>query len=114
MIKWNLRTGKKVSVAPKQRQQKGKQREDVNGHTDEIWALALSTDGKFLASGGKDRKVGVWNVESEDGLTWVKGFAGHRDSISVGYKLKSRSNAHIFAIVSRIQKSIPPTLLRLP
>lgn len=83
VIKWNLRTGKKIAVAHKQRQQKGKQREEVNGHTDEIWTLALSSDGKFLASGGKDRKVGVWNVESEDGLTWVKGFAGHRDSISV-------------------------------
>lgn len=83
VMKWNLRTGKKISVAHKQRQQKGKQREEVNGHTDEIWTLALSSDGKFLASGGKDRKVGVWNVEGENGLTWVKGFGGHRDSISV-------------------------------
>ena len=62
---------------------KGKSRAppgDIAGHTDEVWALALSPDGKYLASGGKDRRVGVWDVEKEE---WVKGFGGHRDCISV-------------------------------
>lgn len=54
--------------------------EELRGHTDEIWALALSPDGKLLASGGKDRRIGVWNTETNE---WVKGFGGHRDSISV-------------------------------
>lgn len=53
---------------------------DVTGHTDEVWALALSPDGRLLASAGKDRRVGVWDVEKNE---WVKGFPGHRDSISV-------------------------------
>lgn len=62
---------------------KGKEkarREGVNGHTDEVLALALSGDGKYLASGGRDRKVGVWDVEKEE---WVKGFGGHKDTVSV-------------------------------
>jgi WD40 repeat protein len=42
----------------------------------------MSGDGKYLASGGRDRKVGVWDVEKEE---WVKGFPGHRDTISVRY-----------------------------
>ena len=53
---------------------------DLEGHTDEIWALALSPDGRLLASGGKDRRIGVWDVNEDK---WVKGFSGHRDSISV-------------------------------
>ena len=83
IIKWDLRTGKKKSTAYKQRPAKGKQKADPDGHTDEIWALALSSDGKYLASGGKDRVIGVWDAESTDGISWVKGFTGHRDSISV-------------------------------
>lgn len=60
---------------------KGKQRAvDVNGHTDEVLALAICGDGKYLASGGRDKKVGVWDVEKAE---WVKGFGGHKDAISV-------------------------------
>ena len=83
IIKWDLCTGKKLSTAYKRRSVKGKQKADPDGHTDEIWTLALSSDGKYLASGGKDRVIGVWDVENEDGISWVKGFTGHRDSISV-------------------------------
>ena len=83
IIKWDLCTGKKLSTAYKQRSAKGKQKANPNGHTDEIWTLALSSDGKYLASGGRDRIVGIWNVEKTDGISWVKGFTGHRDSISV-------------------------------
>ncbi|EMD37163.1 hypothetical protein CERSUDRAFT_115074 [Gelatoporia subvermispora B] len=81
IVKWDLRTGKKTHVFHKARpQDKGKGRaEDVHGHTDEIWALALSPDGKHLASGGRDRRVGVWDVEKDE---WVRGFGGHRDAIS--------------------------------
>ena len=86
IIKWDLHTGKQVHAFHKVRVEnkgKGKSRAppaDIAGHTDEVWALALSPDGKYLASGGKDRRVGVWDVEKEE---WVKGFGGHRDCISV-------------------------------
>lgn len=53
---------------------------ELQGHTDEIWALALSPEGHLLASGGKDRRIGIWDVEKNE---WKKGFGGHRDSISV-------------------------------
>ncbi|KAI0689539.1 WD40-repeat-containing domain protein [Cytidiella melzeri] len=88
IVKWDLRTGRKSHTFFKVRptmQDKGKGKakagssEELKGHTDEIWALALSPDGSLLASGGKDRRIGVWNVEKNE---WVKGFGGHRDSIS--------------------------------
>jgi len=81
LVKWDLHTGSKAHIFHKQRSSKGKERatEDIAGHTDEIWAIAISPDGRLVASGGKDRRVGVWDVEKNE---WVKGFGGHRDSIS--------------------------------
>ncbi|KAI0342215.1 WD40 repeat-like protein [Trametopsis cervina] len=89
IVKWDLHTGRKshtfLKVRPTQEKGKGKGKakaeptEELKGHTNEIWALALSPDGRLLASGGKDRRVGVWDVEKNE---WLKGFHGHRDSIS--------------------------------
>lgn len=59
-----------------------------SGHTDEIWTLTASQDGKFLATGGKDRRICIWATKSiekssKDELTsFVKSLGGHRDSIT--------------------------------
>ena len=92
IIKWDLFTGKKVSTFYKVRptadvkgKGKGKASSDaeIKGHTDEVLSLALSGDGKLLASAGKDRRLGVWDTEKAE---WIKGFSGHfghKDTISV-------------------------------
>ena len=86
IVKWDLHIGRQTHTFHKVRLDKGKGKSrdvgggETQGHTDEVWALALSPDGKYLASGGKDRRVGVWDVEKDE---WVKGFGGHRDCISV-------------------------------
>lgn len=51
-----------------------------NGHVGHILALAVSSDGKYLASGGRDRTLYVWDSES---LTLIKALKSHRDTISV-------------------------------
>ncbi|THH29233.1 hypothetical protein EUX98_g4954 [Antrodiella citrinella] len=88
IYKWDLQTAKKAhvfyKVRPSKDSGKGKGKAkaepvDLGGHHDEIWALALSPDGRLLASGGKDKTVGVWDVEQNK---WIKGFSGHRDSVS--------------------------------
>ncbi|KAJ6499451.1 WD40-repeat-containing domain protein [Mycena sanguinolenta] len=90
IIKWDLSTGKKLAtfhkVRPLQTPKKGKAKgfadPAVEGHTDEVLALALSGDGKYLASAGKDRRLGVWDAETG---VWLKGFVGqmgHKDLIS--------------------------------
>lgn len=86
----DAKTGKPLFYTPKQRPHGSS---PLSGHSDEVLTLALSGDGKYLASAGKDRTIGVWDVgiegvtSSEDkkpeGLVWVKGFSGHKDTISV-------------------------------
>uniref|UniRef100_M4BH40 Uncharacterized protein n=1 Tax=Hyaloperonospora arabidopsidis (strain Emoy2) TaxID=559515 RepID=M4BH40_HYAAE len=54
-----------------------------------ILALAVSSDGKFLASGGRDKLVRVWNVEKSELL---ESFSGHRDAVSaLVFRLRSHS-----------------------
>jgi WD40 repeat protein len=49
-------------------------------HTDEIWRLEFSHDGKWLATAGKDKTVIIWNVR--EGFTVEKVLNEHVDSIS--------------------------------
>ena len=49
------------------------------GHKGEVLTLALSDDGRILASGGTDKVVGVWDTERE---AWSRGLKGHRDTIA--------------------------------
>jgi ribosomal RNA-processing protein 9 len=90
IVKWDLSTGKRLTtlhkIRPPSPKGKGKATADmdIKGHTDEVLTLALSGDGKYLASAGRDRRLGVWDAESGE---WIKGFGGHlghKDLISVG------------------------------
>lgn len=49
-----------------------------NGHTAEIYCVAASSDGKFVATGGKDRKLVVWDAVT---LKPLRSFAHHRDAV---------------------------------
>ncbi len=37
----------------------------LNGHTDWVWSVCFSPDGKFIASGSDDRTVKIWNKDTE-------------------------------------------------
>ncbi|MBI4661967.1 MAG: protein kinase [Verrucomicrobia bacterium] len=71
----------------------------ISGHRNEIWALALSPDGKALATGSKDTAIKLWNTETlrhppesneelEDPNTRWLGFVdnGHTLANCVGHK----------------------------
>jgi ribosomal RNA-processing protein 9 len=64
--------------------------EEGQGHTNEVWALTLSSDGKYLVSGGKDRRICVWSLDS-CGTKFVKALGGHKDSIT---GLRFRTGSH--------------------
>jgi ribosomal RNA-processing protein 9 len=54
-----------------------------------VLALAVSSDGKYLASGGHDKLVRVWNVDKNE---LEESFSGHRDAVSaLAFRLRSHS-----------------------
>jgi WD40 repeat protein len=51
----------------------------LSAHNDEVWTLAFSHNGRYLATAGADRTVCVWSVEEDfDHLHTLK---GHKDGI---------------------------------
>lgn len=53
------------------------------GHTDEILCVAVSDDGKYIATGGKDNKLIVWSNE----LEVLRVFVQHRGHVlSVAFR----------------------------
>jgi WD40 repeat protein len=51
----------------------------IQGHFDEVCSFAVSPNGKFLVSGGKDRVVRVWDIHNQK---QIQTFLGHRDTIT--------------------------------
>ncbi|KZT35606.1 WD40 repeat-like protein [Sistotremastrum suecicum HHB10207 ss-3] len=49
----------------------------MRGHTGSIWALAISPNGKLVASGSADNTVCIWDVEAEDPLHKPQVLHGH-------------------------------------
>ena len=44
------------------------QLDKLTGHTDSVWSVAFSPDGRTLASGGDPRSIILWNVASRQRL----------------------------------------------
>jgi len=51
-------------------------------HSDEVWHLAWSCDGRMLASGGKDGLVVVWQMDSSFRLQLFHTLQGHTDAVA--------------------------------
>ncbi|KAF2098545.1 small nucleolar ribonucleoprotein-like protein complex subunit [Rhizodiscina lignyota] len=52
------------------------------GHTADILCAAASTTGRFLATGGLDRRIVIWDVSTTSSLKPVKVFPQHRDAVT--------------------------------
>ncbi|KAL1965651.1 hypothetical protein VTN77DRAFT_5328 [Rasamsonia byssochlamydoides] len=52
---------------------------DRQGHTGNILTVAVSPSGKYVATGGADKKLIIWDAET---LTPMKTFIHHRDAVS--------------------------------
>ena len=49
----------------------GEKAHDFVGHTSEVWAVAISPDGKTLVSGSADQTVRLWDMETSNNLLTV-------------------------------------------
>lgn len=72
----NVETGQKLHSFPGSR----RNIKDFEGHIGEVYALSISSDGKYLASGGKDQLIHIWDVQENKLLD---SFKGHRDTVTV-------------------------------
>ncbi|KAF5348810.1 hypothetical protein D9756_009842 [Leucocoprinus leucothites] len=82
IIKWDLATGKKLATDKGKGKAKAQDPTDVQGHTDQILTLALSSDGRYLASGGRDCRLIIWDAETLSLLKIFQGPMNHKDTIS--------------------------------
>lgn len=53
----------------------------LRGHEDEVWCMAFSHDGKYLATGGKDKQVIIWSI-SPSQCEQVKVLGPHSNPVS--------------------------------
>jgi COMPASS component SWD3 len=56
-------------------------RHESFGHTDEVWALGVSSDGKRVLSGGFDCDVRYWNLRTGQSVKVLKGHSNVVNSV---------------------------------
>lgn len=61
------------------------------GHTSQILCAAASSTGRFLATGGLDRRLVIWDVSSPNKLQPIKVFTHHRDAV-IGLAFRRGTN----------------------
>jgi WD40 repeat protein len=61
--------------------QSGRLYKELQGHAPFIWSLALSPDGRWLASGGSDGSIALWDVHEPVEAELKTTLHGHRDRV---------------------------------
>ena len=57
----------------------GRELRTLSGHTNWVWSVAFSPDGKVLASGSRDTTIKLWDVASGRELRTL---SGHTDRVT--------------------------------
>nr|XP_005987145.2 PREDICTED: U3 small nucleolar RNA-interacting protein 2 [Latimeria chalumnae] len=91
IIKWDVESGKKVHTI--RRGRKGMEDKHV-GHTAHVLCMAISSDGKYLATGDKNKLIMIWEAAT---CKHLYKFTGHKDAVS---GLSFRNGTHQLYSVS--------------
>ncbi|OMH79007.1 U3 small nucleolar RNA-interacting protein 2 [Zancudomyces culisetae] len=76
IAKWEVSSGKKINSI---KGQKKTCKDTTLGHRDQVYCMAVSSDGKYLATGGKDKLIHIWNAKTMDHLAEFK---QHKDAVT--------------------------------
>ncbi|KAG8241615.1 pre-rRNA processing protein [Homalodisca vitripennis] len=87
IVKWSVESKSKVGVILSKHKQKDEKCKE-HSHNSSILSLAVSFDGKYLASGDEGSIIRIWNTDS---LVHLHSFKGHKSSIT-GLAFCSESN----------------------
>uniref|UniRef100_S4R828 Ribosomal RNA processing 9, U3 small nucleolar RNA binding protein n=1 Tax=Petromyzon marinus TaxID=7757 RepID=S4R828_PETMA len=74
LIKWDVESGRRVLSVPGL---KKKDKSGVDGHAAHVLCMAISSDGKYLATGDRDNLILLWNPAT---MQLLHTFKGHRDT----------------------------------
>jgi len=77
IVQYDVETGKKTCRYRGRR--KRRENEQLQGHIGVVTCLSLSSDGNYLASGGEDKTVRIWDTRSQK---LIETFKGHRNGVS--------------------------------
>ncbi len=55
---------------------------DFKGHQGSVFSIAISSDGKYMASGSVDGNLKIWNFEQKKEFTTLKGYNRVVNSVS--------------------------------
>ncbi|KAJ2744311.1 pre-rRNA processing protein [Coemansia sp. BCRC 34301] len=78
LIKWQRETGQKLKVFAGQKKKNPAPNHNL-GHCDHILSIAISSDSKYVATGGRDRRIHIWSVDEDRHLI---AFHQHKDSVT--------------------------------
>ncbi|XP_053845201.1 U3 small nucleolar RNA-interacting protein 2 [Vidua macroura] len=76
LIKWEVDSGKRLCVVPGGK--KGTEEQHM-GHASQVLCMAISSDGKYLATGDRNKLIMIWDAATCKRLHI---FRGHRDAVS--------------------------------
>ncbi|XP_009572207.1 PREDICTED: U3 small nucleolar RNA-interacting protein 2-like, partial [Fulmarus glacialis] len=76
LIKWEVESGKRLCVVPGGK--KGTEERHM-GHASHVLCMAISSDGKYLATGDRNKLIMIWDAATCKRLHI---FTGHHDAVS--------------------------------
>ncbi|KAJ1988970.1 pre-rRNA processing protein, partial [Coemansia thaxteri] len=78
LIKWHRESGRKLKMFVGQKKSNPAPNHRL-GHCDHILSIAVSSDSRYVATGGRDRRIHIWSVDEDRHLI---AFHQHKDSVT--------------------------------
>lgn len=79
VIRWDTETGAKTFIKHKWSR---KTHKDSQSHEGEVLSVAISSDMRYLASGGRDNLIRIYDTRLSGDCSEVQSFCGHRDAVT--------------------------------